>query len=132
MSSPDANPKHAVGALKPGLHAIPPVALLLLGQVMQHGAAKYGLMNWRKTRISASTYYDAMQRHLLAWWDGQDNDPDSGLPHLAHVMASCALALDAEQCETLDDDRPVPGQAAALIAELVQKIIEALAVSKTP
>ena len=36
-----------------------------------------------------SRYFSAAQRHLLAWNDGEDNDPESGLPHLAH--ASCNL-----------------------------------------
>ena len=71
----------------------------------QHGGAKYGVRNWRLDKILASTYEGAMLRHFLAWASGEDRDPDSGLPHLTHLRACCAVVLDAEIHGTLIDDR---------------------------
>jgi hypothetical protein len=105
-SYPDNNPKTAIGISKAPLHTIPPVSLVHLGLAMEDGKKKYGLMNWRAKTVSASVYYDAMLRHLLAWWDGEDAAPDSKVHHLGHVMACCAILLDAEASTRLNDDRP--------------------------
>ena len=71
----------------------------------KHGADKYGVRNWRVDKILASTYEGAMLRHLIAWIEGEDEDPDSGLPHLTHLRACCAVVLDAEKHSMLEDDR---------------------------
>lgn len=119
------NPKDAVGRLKPQLHAIPPSALIALGLAMENGEGKYGLMNWRDKAVIASVYYDAAQRHLLSWWDGEDVASDSGIHHLAHVMACCAIMIDAEIASSLSDDRPAGGPAAEMIAHLHQQRTDA-------
>ena len=110
----DTNPKTIYGLAKPGISNVPPVPLFAIGQVMDNGAAKYGAMNWRTNPVSASTYYNAAIRHLMAWWDGQDNDPETKLHHLAHAAANLCILLDAgsttylrEDC--LLDDRPIAG-----------------------
>jgi hypothetical protein len=69
------------------------------------GADKYGPYNWRKTKVCTTTYIAAMMRHLNAWRDGEDLDPESGITHLAHVVASCNILMDAAACNTLEDDR---------------------------
>lgn len=107
--APDTNPKTAVGLTKPSLRAIPPAALLHLGRAMSNGEGKYGLFNWREHTVSSSVYYDAAMRHLLAWWDGENEAADSGVHHLAHVMACCAIVLDAHASGKLNDDRGPPG-----------------------
>jgi len=122
---PDSNPKTAAGARKPSLDATPPVALLELGRAMEHGRRKYSPMNWREAPVSASVYYNAALRHLLAWWDGECIDPESGAPHLAHVMACCAIVLDASAHGTLNDDRAQTTRAAA------SKLIRALSTADT-
>lgn len=106
----DNNPKTQYGLKKPPMSPIPPVAILQLGQAMKNGREKYGQMNWRIDHVSATVYYDAALRHLLAWFDGEDYASDSGVHHLAHVMACMAILLDAESCDMLNDDRPVPGR----------------------
>ena len=113
----DTNPKTAYGKAKPPMQYVPPVALLELGLVMVQGAAKYGPMNWRKDPVSASTYYDALMRHALQYWDGDDMDPETKRKHLAHVMACCAILIDADWCGKLIDDRPASGHAGTYIAE---------------
>lgn len=108
-AAPDTNPKTAVGLTKPSLRAIPPAALLHLGRAMSNGEGKYGLFNWREHAVSSSVYYDAAMRHLLAWWDGENEAADSGVHHLAHVMACCAIVLDAHASGKLNDNRGLPG-----------------------
>lgn len=106
---PDDNPKTAYGAAKPPLHAIPPTALLHLGAAMENGETKYGLFNWREHNVSSTIYYDAALRHLMAWWDGEEVAEDSGVHHLGHVMACCAILLDATETGNLNDNRGAKG-----------------------
>ena len=110
-----ANPKTSIGLAKPSMSAVPPSAILHLGRAMSDGRRKYGLMNWRDTRVSSSVYYDAALRHLMAWWDGEDVASDSGVHHLGHAMACLAIVLDAEASGNLDDDRPISGKFSELV-----------------
>jgi len=57
--------------------------------VSQFGAQRYGQRNWQKC-TDVSRYVDALYRHLLAVVMGQEIDPDSTLPHLAHAMWNLA------------------------------------------
>lgn len=114
---PAENPKTKAGAKKPSLFSvIPTAALLHLGEVMRLGANKYGPFNWRETPVPAETYVDAIGRHLLSWQDGESTDPESGMSHLAHIMASCAILIDAEENGMLNDDRPKAGRVGEMIS----------------
>jgi hypothetical protein len=64
---------------------IPVEAMAQVARVYAHGAEKYSRNNWR-LGYDWHLSYDAMQRHLTAFWGGQDLDLDSGLPHLAHAV----------------------------------------------
>jgi hypothetical protein len=113
---PDDNPKTAIGITKPSISAIPPVAILKLGEAMTDGKRKYGLCNWREKTVSASIYYDAAFRHLASWYDGEDLASDSLVDHLAHTMACCAILIDAIMLGQINDDRPsVPGKTSEYI-----------------
>lgn len=101
----DNNVKTAAAVGKPTLSAVPPVALMALGAAMQDGANKYGKFNWRTTAVTASVFYDALHRHLLDWYNGEDFAPDSKIHHLAHLMAGCAIILDAIAADVFKDDR---------------------------
>ncbi len=74
-------------------------------RVHKIGADKYGQRNWRIDPIKASTYEAAILRHLKAWAEGEDKDPESGESHLYHIRACCAVVLDSELHGTLIDDR---------------------------
>ena len=75
------------GKLQYGL--IPPLALKEMVKVLTFGAEKYEPDNWKFVPDSKRRYYDAMQRHLWAWKEGEQNDPETGINHLAHAM--CCL-----------------------------------------
>ena len=116
-----SNPKDLCGSMKPSLAFIPSGMLFPLAQVMQLGAKKYGLLNFRKTPVRWTVYYNAAMRHLLQAIDGEDFDAESGQSHLAHVAACVGIMLDAEACGTLIDDRGPKGPAAKLIAQFTQR-----------
>ena len=101
------NPKH-IRAQKDGKAPLEfLITSVLEGDAHVHkgGAEKYGVRNWRKDEILASTYEGAMLRHLKAWIEGEDLDPDSGYNHLYHLRACCAVVLDGQAHGKLIDDR---------------------------
>lgn len=91
------NPKYEEGQKKLDFTCTPPVAEGFLAQVHANGAVKYGRFNWRETGVDQRTYVSAIRRHLADYVEDRRIDDDSGLPHLAHIMASCAILLDAEE-----------------------------------
>lgn len=101
----EVDPKLGVGSKKPSTAAIPPISILLLGLAMKDGEKKYGRFNWRKTKVDNSVYYDAAMRHLLSYWDGEEKAKDSNIEHLAHVMACCAILIDAHYTNSCLDTR---------------------------
>lgn len=114
---PDNNPKTLIGSKKVPLHLVPPSAKHYLALALEDGANKYGPYNYREFPISISTYKSAAERHLDAFWDGEDLAPDSKIHHLAHAMACCALMLDALSIDKLVDDRPIAGASPKLQIE---------------
>jgi hypothetical protein len=78
------------GKLMYGL--LPPLALEETVKVLTFGAQKYEPDNWQFVPDSKRRYFDALQRHLWAWKQGEQIDQESGLPHLAHAMC-CLMFL---------------------------------------
>jgi hypothetical protein len=78
------------GKLEYGL--LPPLALKATVDVLTFGAQKYERDNWKFVDDSKRRYFDALQRHLWAWKEGEENDPESGKHHLAHAMC-CLMFL---------------------------------------
>ena len=78
---------------KPKLSLLSALWLLGVGQVLTLGAKKYSAHNWREG-IEQSRLLSAALRHILAYQDGEDLDPETGLCHLYH--ASCCLMFAAE------------------------------------
>lgn len=101
----DTNVKTAAAAGKPKTSGVPPEAIRQLAAAMQNGVDKYGRYNWRGTAVTATVFYDAMVRHLLAWFEGENVADDSKVHHLAHLMACCAIIIDAEKHGVFKDDR---------------------------
>lgn len=104
----ESNPKDAVGCKKVPLHGMPAPVLMECGLVKLHGDLKYGEYNWRDVGVRASIYYDALMRHMMAFWEGEDVDPDSGISHIAHAITGLAVLRDSMIQENWVDDRPKP------------------------
>lgn len=113
--APSTDPKAAHGAAKPPLALIPPAAQEACARVLEHGAAKYGSYNWRVRAGSHAlmTYLHAMKRHIDRVIDGEWVDPESGQPHIGHVMAGASIVLDAKAFGSLVVDTPSPIDALA-------------------
>lgn len=77
---------------KPQYGLLPPLALRATVDVLTFGAEKYEPDNWKHVPDSKRRYFDAMQRHLWAYKDGEKIDPESGMHHLAHAMC-CLMFL---------------------------------------
>lgn len=87
------------------LHAIPRESLWELGRVYAFGEEKYDDYNFRKG-YSWSLSYDALLRHVTAFWDGEDRDLESNLHHLAHAVWHGICLLFFSLTGVGEDDRP--------------------------
>ncbi len=105
-NSKPTNPKDAVGCKKVGLSVIPANVLAETALALTEGALKYGRHNYRGCGVRASIYYDATMRHLMAWWEGEDIDPDSQLSHITKAIAGLTVLRDSMMRENWTDDRP--------------------------
>lgn len=132
MSSPDLNPKTIYGLAKPSPSLVPPAGIINIALAFRDGARKYGPYNWRKDNVSSSTYIDAAFRHLMQWFDGEENSADADVPHLAHAAACLCILMDAQAQGTLIDDRPTKGRASELIKAATQPISPGLAHGEVP
>lgn len=106
------DPKKKAGELKAPLHLIPTVANEAMATALYHGAItkNYGVYNWRESDgVKAMMYIAALKRHTDQFIDGEDADDESGISHLGHILATCAILLDAERVGKLIDDRPKIG-----------------------
>lgn len=102
----DSNPKDAIGIKKVSFSTIPAPVVAEIGLAMLEGARKYRRHNYRAIGVRASVYYDAFMRHVTAWWEGEDTDPDSGLSHLIKAAACLVVLRDAMRLDKWVDDRP--------------------------
>lgn len=74
-------------------------------KVLAFGAKKYSERNW-EAGMAWSRPFSACMRHLTAWWEGEDKDPETGISHLAHA-GCCVLFLLAYSLRGKGkDDRP--------------------------
>ncbi len=122
----NTNPKDAVGIRKAPISTVPGTVMAELGLAMLEGARKYGRHNYRVEGVRASVYRDAAWRHLNKWWEGEDDDRDSGLNHLIKAMASLVVLRDAMICKNWVDDRPpaIPENFLEGLDELAGKVID--------
>lgn len=77
-----------------------PNALLQVAEVLTFGAKKYAAHSWHTVSEGKTRYKAALLRHLTAHSLGEVNDPESGLPHLAHAACCSLFILELEQRET--------------------------------
>jgi hypothetical protein len=60
---------------------------------MTFGAKKYARDGWKSLPDFENRYLAALIRHLVAYQNGEFTDPESGLPHLAHVLTNATFLL---------------------------------------
>lgn len=87
--------KYDAGRMRPSLVLLSMSrALQSVSEVATFGANKYTDDGWREVPDGVRRYTDAMLRHLLAEASGEVNDPESGLPHAAHIAWNALARLD--------------------------------------
>lgn len=86
----DAGLKH--DSEKPDLSLLPREFLEEVARAFQHGEKKYGRYNYLNG-LSWNRVVAASLRHITAFNDGEDADPESGLSHLSHAGACIAMLL---------------------------------------
>lgn len=90
---------------KPDLALIPLCTLEDEARVWMHGRVKYAPWNYAKGMAWSIPLACAL-RHLAAFQQGEDADPESGLPHLAHAMANLRMLTLYSRTYREGDDRP--------------------------
>lgn len=90
---------------KPDYSLIPLCTLEDEAKVWMYGKAKYAEWNWAKG-MKWSVPFASLMRHLAAWQSGEDNDPETGLPHLAHIMCNVRMLTHYAEAYPEGDDRP--------------------------
>jgi hypothetical protein len=92
---------------KPRMSLLSREALTQIAQVLSFGATKYDAHNWRGG-MKWSRLLDAALRHLHAFIDGEDTDPETGLSHLAHASCCLMFLLEYQKNHQELDDRFKP------------------------
>ena len=103
------NPKDIVATTKLPLHLIPMITQAYLAIGHFNGLGKYGRDNWRASGVLASIYVSAALRHINSWFEGEELDPDDGVPHLMGAITSLSILIDAQYTGMLNDDRKYRG-----------------------
>lgn len=89
------------------LHLLSTEALNQTAAVLAFGAEKYAEHNWREG-FAWSRPLSAALRHITAFNAGEDQDPESGLSHLAHAACCIMFLLEFEKTHQHLDDRFKP------------------------
>lgn len=89
---------------KPRLGLLPWLPLVEIAKVLTFGAKKYTAHNWR-AGLKYEDTMSSMLRHLAAWSEGEENDEESGISHLAHAGCNLLFLLNFHLTKTGFDDR---------------------------
>ena len=95
MDKPDQQAKADQG--KPHPSYVPMALIEGVMAVREYGNQKYhDPDNWKQ--VEPERYHQAMLRHILAAWnDPYKIDPESGLPHIAHVATNIGFLLEMKE-----------------------------------
>ena len=95
--------RHNKGKLR--LDLVPVRPMEAVAGVLTQGAEKYAERNW-ELGMQWSKTLASLKRHIAAWEKGEDFDPESGQPHMAHVATNAFFLLEYMHTYPQGDDRP--------------------------
>lgn len=89
---------------KPELHRLWQFgsALTKLARVMSQGSIKYEDGNWLRGGKPDAEYLDSHDRHMLAFANGEEYDPETGAHHLAHAVWNLLALLRLNRSDAPD------------------------------
>lgn len=90
---------------KARIDLVPTQPLLDIAEILTIGAEKYSERNWEKG-MPWGKVYASLQRHMFAWWAGEDLDPETGKSHLAHAGCNIIFLLEFLKTHPELDTRP--------------------------
>lgn len=91
---------------KPDFSLIPLCTLEDEARVWEYGKKKYAAWNWCKG-MDWSVPFACLMRHMSRWQAGEENDAESGLPHLAHAMCNLRMLTLFANTYKEGDTRPI-------------------------
>ena len=96
---PSAQPSQGkkFDAGKPRWDLLPWEGLSEVVDVLTFGAEKYGPNNWQLVDNHQARYTAAALRHMSAYCKGEQDDPESGMHHLAHAICCLLFLLDQHE-----------------------------------
>jgi hypothetical protein len=92
---------------KPDLTLIDPGFQREMAKVLGYGAKKYSVDNWRKGS-SYRRYVASTLRHIQAFLEREDIDPESECEHLAHAACNIMFIMAWKRAGIGKDDRFEP------------------------
>lgn len=88
---------------KPQWGLVPQTSLIPMVRVLEFGAKKYAPYNWMKG-LSVKEICESLKRHLDAFMEGENNDPESTLSHIGHIQCNALfLSWMMENRPDMDD-----------------------------
>ncbi len=112
----DTNPKDRAATSRLDLTLFPSAAVAYGALAMTEGDLKYGGFNYRAAGVCVSVYVAACGRHLAKFYNGEECDPVTKVPHLANAIACLAVVIDSIEHGNANDDRPPKQDVAGLLA----------------
>lgn len=83
---------------KPDYSLFEPIIMEAYCTIGTMGAKKYGRNNWKKAKVEDYPRYLAAEyRHDMASQNGEELDPESGLPHLWHKLWNIVARIYLEK-----------------------------------
>lgn len=86
LTEPEGAVKYDSG--KARMELLPLASLEEIAKVMTFGAEKYAAHGWKSLEGAEGRYTGALLRHLAALDKGEEVDPETGLPHIAHAACN--------------------------------------------
>jgi hypothetical protein len=107
-----------------------PVAFFGTSGILTYGALKYRPRNW-EVGMDWSRPFAAMLRHMMAFWLGEDTDPESGLLHVDHAACCIMFLQDYVRTHKEYDDRPTDETRLAVLRGIQSSVTAAIAALET-
>lgn len=86
------------------MELLSPIAMEGTAIVLHFGAVKYELRNWEKG-MHWSKVIAPLLRHVFAFMRGEDNDSETGLPHVHHIGCNAMFLQHYFELKLGTDDR---------------------------